>query len=264
MIWDAKKYKQNSSPQQRVALEALEKHSFTSNNSILDIGCGTGEVTAYIASLAPHGNVTGIDISHDMILQARQTFPQTENKNVHFELLDAEKITYQEEFDTITSFNVLHWLINLKEGISKIAHALKKGGTFISIMNYQDPLLPLAQAIYQTSTSAKWGHNKHAEEINGIPETIPVAQDVKRYTEEAGLSVNHFSAQTWVDTMANYNDFFSFVDVIISHTYGHWIDSDKQEAFAHDICENYLKLTKQNRNKTISVSFPILYLVAKK
>ena len=45
------------------------------DEAVLDIGCGDGAVSAFIAGLVPRGSVTGIDTSPDMIARATKRFP---------------------------------------------------------------------------------------------------------------------------------------------------------------------------------------------
>ena len=48
--WDASDYANHSNVQQKWAKELIDKLNLTGNESLLDIGCGDGKVTAEIAS----------------------------------------------------------------------------------------------------------------------------------------------------------------------------------------------------------------------
>jgi trans-aconitate methyltransferase len=60
--WDSEDYLKHSSAQYKWAKELLGKLDLQGTESILDIGCGDGKITAMIASLVPSGDVVGIDI----------------------------------------------------------------------------------------------------------------------------------------------------------------------------------------------------------
>ncbi|WP_249219573.1 trans-aconitate 2-methyltransferase [Chitinophaga sp. HK235] len=70
---------------------------------ILDLGCGTGELTAQLA--ATGAQVTGIDASPAMIATARQTFPEGS-----FDVADATTFSLPQQFDAIFSNATLHWV----------------------------------------------------------------------------------------------------------------------------------------------------------
>jgi SAM-dependent methyltransferase len=53
--WDARDYAKHSTAQFSWAKELIEKLNLTGNESVLDIGCGDGKVTAQIAENLPAG-----------------------------------------------------------------------------------------------------------------------------------------------------------------------------------------------------------------
>src|SRR6478609_2339301 len=54
---------------------------------VLDVGCGSGSITASIAALAgDNGSVTGIDTSEHLIELAKENYSSL--NNVHFEVAD--------------------------------------------------------------------------------------------------------------------------------------------------------------------------------
>ena len=92
---------------------------------ILDLGCGTGALTAEIAERGVE--VLGVDRSEEMISQARRKFPA-----LKFEAVDARELRFNAEFDAVFSNAVLHWIPQAKQVISGVAHALKPGGRFVA------------------------------------------------------------------------------------------------------------------------------------
>jgi ubiquinone/menaquinone biosynthesis C-methylase UbiE len=82
--WDAKDYSNFSSGQQKWGRELISKLSLKENDTVLDIGCGDGKITAEIAEQVPAGSVKGIDNSESMIKLASEKFHLINTRIFHF------------------------------------------------------------------------------------------------------------------------------------------------------------------------------------
>jgi trans-aconitate methyltransferase len=91
---------------------------------ILDVGCGTGQLTAEIARAG--ADVAGIDQSAAMVTQARNNFP-----DLRFDVQDVCSLPYREEFDAVFSNAVLHWVERADDAADAMALALKPGGRLV-------------------------------------------------------------------------------------------------------------------------------------
>jgi ubiquinone/menaquinone biosynthesis C-methylase UbiE len=102
--------------------------------NVLDVGCGSGSITAGIATYVGQGGmVTGIDVSEQLIEQAKQQFSAI--GNLQFLVGDINDFDAGPKFDLITSARVLQWLPNPTEVVRKMKALLKKGG-YLSILDY--------------------------------------------------------------------------------------------------------------------------------
>ena len=91
---------------------------------MLDLGCGTGHLTAQIAARGAH--VLGLDHSPEMIDAARAQYPHLE-----FLLGDAQQLSFIAQFDAVFSNAALHWIPAAGAVIDGVAGALKPGGRFV-------------------------------------------------------------------------------------------------------------------------------------
>ncbi len=120
--------------------------------SVLDFGCGTGRNDCLMLShVGDGGHILGLDISEEMIAQAREKCAPHSNISFDFKRIE-EPLPYENEFDVVFMSFVLHGFENYdKEIIAKNAYrALKPGGRFV-ILDYnefhvQDMFFPLRQA----------------------------------------------------------------------------------------------------------------------
>jgi trans-aconitate methyltransferase len=93
--------------------------------NILDLGCGTGTLTAQIARQGAF--VTGVDRSPAMIESAREKYD-----GLKFEVADGQALTYSAEFDAVFSNAALHWMPRATDVLSGVERALVRGGRFVA------------------------------------------------------------------------------------------------------------------------------------
>jgi trans-aconitate methyltransferase len=123
--WDAALYDEKHSFVWKLADGLLELLAAKPGERILDVGCGTGHLTAKIA--ASGAQVTGIDLSPDMIARARDAPP-----SIRFEVADAGKLKYVNDFDAVFSNATLHWVTDPEPAVIAISEALRRGGRFVA------------------------------------------------------------------------------------------------------------------------------------
>jgi 2-polyprenyl-3-methyl-5-hydroxy-6-metoxy-1,4-benzoquinol methylase len=100
---------------------------FCSGKKVLDVGCGTGYGTAYLANSAQ--SATGVDISSQAIRYARK---QYRNSNLHFERMNAESLTFADgSFDFIVSTENFEHLSDHKANLRHISRVLTNRGTLL-------------------------------------------------------------------------------------------------------------------------------------
>ena len=109
---------------------------------ILDVGCGTGQLTAEITQFG--AEVVGIDSSPDLIATAAKNFPQ-----VRFEVADVTALPFENEFDVVVSNAALHWVRDQPSAIASIARALKPRGRLVFEMGGRSNLHHLLTAVYR-------------------------------------------------------------------------------------------------------------------
>ena len=95
------------------------------NKKVLEVGYGAG-YDAYM--FCKHGaNYTGIDITPENRAIATKHLSYY-GYNSNFLCMDIEKMSFDEEFDYVFSFGVLHHTPNVTKALENIYRALKKGG----------------------------------------------------------------------------------------------------------------------------------------
>jgi trans-aconitate 2-methyltransferase len=151
--WKGEEYAKNSESQKSSAEDFMHGVQFKGNESILDVGCGDGKITAAMARAVPQGSVIGVDISPSMIEMAKNAFPAC--SNLSFQIEDAAKVNFDKKFDVITSFTVMQWVLEQTQALQCFEKALKPGGKLWIQMPTGLPIA-MQQALEKTLSSEKW------------------------------------------------------------------------------------------------------------
>jgi 2-polyprenyl-3-methyl-5-hydroxy-6-metoxy-1,4-benzoquinol methylase len=127
------------------ALKNTVKSLITKNkNRILDIGCGTGSILAF---LNPDKGI-GIDVSRKMIKQAQ--FKYKSNRRLQFVTHNIEKAPFRGEFDYVLLLDVIEHLKDKKQAIENITRTMNdKSVLILSMVNpFFEPLLMLLERLH--------------------------------------------------------------------------------------------------------------------
>jgi trans-aconitate methyltransferase len=142
-MWDANLYDEKHSYVWKMAADLLELLAPQAGERILDVGCGTGHLTAQIASAV--AEVLGIDSSEEMIREARKRYAK-----VRFEAGDAREIRLAETFDAVFSNATLHWIREPERVIASIRRVLKPRGRFIAEFGGKGNIQKLMNGFYRS------------------------------------------------------------------------------------------------------------------
>jgi trans-aconitate methyltransferase len=142
---------------------------------ILDLGCGTGHLTARIADTG--AEAVGIDSSPEMIAEARKLFP-----DIRFEVADARDFAFDEPFDAVLSNAVLHWVKPPEAAIACVRRALAPGGRFVAEFGGRENVAAIISALDAASRAIGLGAWEHPWYYPSVGEYAPLL-------ERAGLEV---------------------------------------------------------------------------
>jgi SAM-dependent methyltransferase len=152
--WDADAYDDQHSYVHQYGGSVLELLDPEPGERILDVGCGTGHLTAEIAE---HGaTVHGIDASAEMIQGAREQYPDRS-----FEQADARRFEAEEPFDAVFSNAALHWIPDEDHDdvLQSLSDALVPGGRFVAEMGGTGNVEAIVEAA--TAELAERGYEAH-------------------------------------------------------------------------------------------------------
>ncbi|MFB3784912.1 MAG: trans-aconitate 2-methyltransferase [bacterium] len=126
---------------------------------VLDLGAGTGILSAFLAEAFPQARITAADFSEKMLYQARRRFAAQPDR-VELLLLDYAKEDLPGNFDAIVSAMSIHHLTEPEKRAlyGKIFGALRTGGIFINADQVLGPTPEIERqyhAVWLRQTRAK-------------------------------------------------------------------------------------------------------------
>jgi len=122
--WDSSLYDDKHSFVTRYGEDLLSLLAAQAGERILDVGCGTGHLTAAIAGTG--AVAVGMDSSAEMLGKARESYPELE-----FFEADVRDFRVEAPFDAVFSNAALHWVTAAAEAAGCMARALKAGGRLV-------------------------------------------------------------------------------------------------------------------------------------
>ena len=174
--WDAARYDSCGTFVWEHGADLVEMLAPRPCDRVLDIGCGTGHLTARIAESG--ADVVGIDASESMIQQARSNYP-----HLRFEVLDALEMRLEPQFDAVFSNAVLHWIAEPDVAASGILNALKPGGRFVAEFGGRGNISTIIEAVH----SARESMGVHSTDRQ--PWYFPGAREYAALLERLGFRV---------------------------------------------------------------------------
>lgn len=117
--------------------------------SILDVCCGTGDLTFELARrVSPDGSVVGCDFSEPMLDLAREKARRKGLDGVRFEWADALSLPYNDDrFDTVTAGFGLRNFADWDKGLREMVRIVKPGGKVV-VLEFTKPMRPPFSTFY--------------------------------------------------------------------------------------------------------------------
>ncbi len=148
--------------------------------SILDIGSGTGLFSSFVIQKYPNATFTLIDISEQMIEEAKKRFQHY--SNITYMVGDYTTCTFSNSYDVIISSLSIHHLSHAEKQVlfQTIYNILNKGGIFINADQVSGNTVSIDK-LYKEAWESKI-HNSYLSE-----EAILAAKDRRKLDNNAPL-----------------------------------------------------------------------------
>ena len=131
---------------------SFERAQLIDGDSILELGCGWGSLTCYMASKLPNSKITAVSNSKD---QKEHILNRCKNQgldNVEVITADMNDFGTENKYDRVVSIEMFEHMRNYKKLLSKISSWLNEDGKlFIHIFTHQSVVYP-----FENQGEADW------------------------------------------------------------------------------------------------------------
>lgn len=122
------------------------------NQSILDLGCGTGTLTSQLVNFAD--TVVGVDSSESMIEMAQKQYT-----DIKFIICDALKLPFNKQFDVVFSNAVFHWIADHNALLNQVHKVLKPNGLLICEFGANGNIATIENAFMKVCRDSGYEYN---------------------------------------------------------------------------------------------------------
>ncbi len=235
MAWNPEKYDQFKNERYLPAFDLMGHIQVKPGMKVIDLGCGTGELTKFLAEKLDGSTVTGIDNSKEMLAKAMPA------SNLSFELSTIEnELGKPGKWDVIFANAALQWVEHHETLFPQIISKLNKGG----------------QLAVQMPSQTENVLNKLLLEVVGEDYFAAVLNNWKR--ESPVLSMDEY-AQLLFEHDATSMTIYQKVYPIIANDHGNLFDFISgssllpyMERFPGDVKEEFVKVFRER----IKLHFP--------
>jgi len=147
--WNPEQYTKFAAERSRPFFDLLDMVQVVPGGDVVDLGCGTGELTARLHEHVQAGTTLGLDSSEAMLAKARPISTEI----LRFERGDISEFDAEARFDIVFANASLQWVPEHPRLLGKLARALRPAGQLAVQVpaNFDHPSHALAAEIAQES-----------------------------------------------------------------------------------------------------------------
>jgi trans-aconitate 2-methyltransferase len=154
--WEPAQYLKYTGERLRPALDLMARIPLTAPTTVVDLGCGAGNVTRILAARWPGARVTGIDDSATMLAAARDAIPE----GADIELLASDAADWAASaatasVDLLYSNAALHWLDDHATLLPRLMRIVAPGGV-LAVQMPSNFLAPSHTALHDVAQNPRW------------------------------------------------------------------------------------------------------------
>ena len=251
MTWDPDRYLRWADHRLRPGLELLARIPDAEMSRIIDLGCGTGALTAAIVARWPAALLTGVDASAPMVERARNDHP-----SIDFIQADITAWEPEGKLDLVYSNAALHWLGDHESLFARLRSWLSPGG-FLAVQMPDNWWEPTHRVPAEVLESLEWPDRARAA----------LMQDRVSSPAEYAAWVQPAEVDAWRTTyyqrMTGEHPVWDWVTATLLRPVLEALDEDQRDRFEHLCQTQYREAYPVEDDGTTILPFSRYFLVAR-
>ena len=150
--WDAATYERLAAPLTAMGTEVLDRLVLRGDETVLDAGCGTGNVTRVLLERLPRGRVIAVDAAPSMVREARALLPAA----VDVRQADLLELRLDEPVDAVLSTATFHWIGDHERLFANLHALLKPGGRLVAQCGGHGNVAEVKQAGFEAAAEPRF------------------------------------------------------------------------------------------------------------
>lgn len=156
-------------------LDGVRSLKIPSQARVLEVGVGTGVSLDYYPS---HAWITGVDLSDDMLAEARERIRKKGWEHCTVEPMNAEQLTFADSsFDFVTSFHTISVVSNPRAMMREMVRVCRPGGKLLLINHFRSENPLIARFIDSAGNLTKRLGWRTDLELDEILQELPIHLD---------------------------------------------------------------------------------------
>ena len=232
--WNPEQYERFRDERSKPFFDLMELVRPRAGMRVVDLGCGTGDLTLLLHKHLQAGETLGIDNSEAMLAKAK-TFA---GEGLRFDKQSIDDFGADHSYDLVFSNAAMHWVLNHEELLGRLTRALAEGGQIaIQVPANQD---------FPTHTIAAElaGESPFREALNGYnhPTSVLKPEEYAVLLNRLGYREQHVRLQVFGHELASREHVVEWVKGSLLTAYDQRMPAESFEAFLKQYRE---RLTNQ-------------------
>lgn len=252
MTWDPRRYLRFTDHRLRPGVELLARIDLEDPTTVVDLGCGPGNLTRLITERWPAAAVTGIDSSESMLARASQDQP-----GVDWVSADLTEWSPSGPVDVLFSNAALHWVGDHATVFPRLASWVAPGGVLAVQMpdNWKEPTHTIPAQILD---SGAWPAVA-VEALVRNPVHSPAFY--RNLLRDQSVTIDIW-VTTYHQVLASDNPIFEWVEGTVLSPVLTELDQDERREFRRQCTDAYERAYPHEPDGRVVLPFRRLFIVA--